>query len=124
MNYPLIMRNIRLLFLTVLFAVLVFMMPETALAADLDQGAQLFSANCAVCHIGGGNSIMSIKTLKQDALEKFLAGYGSAHNQDALTKQITYGKGMMPAFKNRLSNEQIASVAAYVQSQAENGWVR
>lgn len=116
------MKNIRLLLLATLFVVLTFLVPEVALAADIEEGAQLFSANCAVCHIGGGNSIMSIKTLRQDALEKFLDGYGPAHDENAIVKQVTYGKGMMPAFKNRLSDEQIASIAAYVQSQAENGW--
>ncbi|WP_286132565.1 c-type cytochrome [Leptolyngbya sp. O-77] len=96
--------------------------PQKALASDLARGAQLFSANCAVCHLGGGNSIMSIKTLKKDALEKFLAGYGPNHNENAIVKQVTYGKGMMPAFKNRLTEDQIADIAAYVQSQAEKDW--
>ena len=116
------MRSVRFVLLIALVTVLNFAMPAMALAADITEGAQLFSANCAVCHIGGGNSIMNVKTLQEDALEKFLAGYGTAHDEGAIVKQVTYGKGMMPAFKNRLSDEQIANVAAYVKSQAENGW--
>jgi len=118
------MRNVQVLLLVTLLIVITFLVPEAAIAADIEQGAQLFSTNCAVCHIGGGNSIMSIKTLRKDALEKFLDGYGPAHNENAIVKQVTYGKGMMPAFKNRLSEEQIANIAAYVQTQAENGWKR
>jgi len=117
------MRKLKVVLLVVWVVLLNFLAdPQVAQAADSAEGAKLFSANCAVCHIGGGNSIMSIKTLKQDALEKFLAGYGPAHNETAIVKQITYGKGMMPAFKNRLTEEQIANIAAYVQDQAEKGW--
>lgn len=117
------MRKLKIVLLVACITLLNFLAsPQVVQAADLAEGAQLFAANCAVCHVGGGNSIVNIKTLKQDALEKFLAGYGPTHNETAIVKQITYGKGMMPAFKNRLTEDQIASIAAYVQSQAENGW--
>lgn len=117
------MRKLKIVVLIACITLLNFLAnPQVAQAADLAEGAQLFAANCAVCHVGGGNSIMSIKTLKQDALEKFLAGYGPAHNETAIAKQITYGKGMMPAFKNRLTEDQIANIAAYVQNQAKNDW--
>lgn len=75
-----------------------------------------------MCHVGGNNTIMNIKTLKTDALEKFLDGYGPAHNPEAIVKQVTYGKGMMPGFRNRLTEDDIANIAAYVQEQSENGW--
>ena len=37
-------------------------------AADADHGAQVFSANCAACHMGGGNVVNAERTLKKDAL--------------------------------------------------------
>ncbi|MDG2615602.1 c-type cytochrome [Thermoleptolyngbya sichuanensis XZ-Cy5] len=116
------MKVVKYLVAVVLLLVLSVAFPQAALAADLAHGQQLFSSNCAVCHLGGGNSIMSIKTLKKDALEKFLAGYGPTHNEKAIVKQITYGKGMMPAFKSRLTEDEIADIAAYVQFQSENDW--
>jgi cytochrome c6 len=36
-----------------------------ALAADLGNGAKVFSANCASCHMGGKNIINASKTLKK-----------------------------------------------------------
>ncbi len=94
----------------------------SAIAADLAQGAQVFSANCAACHIGGGNAIMSQKTLKVDALEQHLGGYGAEHDINAIIKQVTYGKNAMAAFGTRLSKDEIANVAAYVQDQSDTGW--
>ncbi len=39
--------------------------PVAAFAADAAHGAQIFSANCAACHIGGGNVVNAERTLKQ-----------------------------------------------------------
>ncbi|MEL6938683.1 MAG: c-type cytochrome [Cyanobacteria bacterium J06598_1] len=93
-----------------------------AIAADLGAGAQVFSSNCAACHIGGNNAVMAQKTLKVDALEQYLDGYGAEHDINAIVKQVTYGKNAMAAFGSRLSEEEIANVAAYVQDQSDKGW--
>lgn len=34
-------------------------------AANLANGAKVFSANCAACHVEGGNLINATKTLKK-----------------------------------------------------------
>ncbi|MGC1525660.1 MAG: c-type cytochrome [Phormidesmis sp.] len=104
----------------VVWAVSPFTSP--AIAADLAQGAQVFASNCAACHIGGGNAIMAPKTLKTNALEQYLDGYGAEHDINAIIKQVTYGKNAMAAFGRRLSADEIANVAAYVQDQSEKGW--
>lgn len=38
-----------------LVALLSLMMPSFAIAADVGDGGQLFSANCVAWHMGGGN---------------------------------------------------------------------
>lgn len=105
-----------------LFFVFVLSFGEAAIAADLASGSQVFASNCAACHIGGNNAVMANKTLKQDALEQYLDGYGPEHSIDAIIYQVTNGKNAMAAFKNRLTAEQIEDVAAYVYDQAEKGW--
>ncbi|MEG4997168.1 cytochrome c6 PetJ [Microcoleus sp. B4-D4] len=85
--------------------------PETATAAEV------FSANCAGCHINGGNIIRRGKNLKQKALKKY--GMDSLDN---ISNLVTNGKGIMPAYKDRLSEQQIIDVSAYVLSQAETDW--
>jgi cytochrome c6 len=90
-------------------------------AADAAHGGQIFSANCAACHMGGGNVVNAERTLKQDALEAYLANYGSDH-ESAIAYQVTNGKNAMPAFGGKLSDGDIADVAAYVEEMASKGW--
>ncbi len=80
-------------------------------------GAQVFQANCAVCHANGVNQIMANKTLKKDALERY-----NMDSKEAIMSQIKKGKSAMPAFLGRLNQSQIEAVAGYVLSQAEKGW--
>ncbi|HSF75039.1 MULTISPECIES: cytochrome c6 PetJ [unclassified Microcoleus] len=88
-----------------------------ALAGDAANGAKIFSSNCAACHIGGGNVVMAMKTLKKEALEKY-----GMNSLEAITTQVTKGKNAMPAFAGRLKPEQIEDVATYVLSQSEKDW--
>ncbi len=92
--------------------------PSLSLAAgDAAAGAKIFSANCASCHMGGGNLVSPAKTLKKAALEQY--GMASA---DKVITQVTNGKNAMPSFKGRLNAAAIENVSAYVLSQAEKGW--
>ena len=103
--------------LLVVLAVATVMFNPPALAGDVAHGAQVFSANCAACHIGGGNVVNAAKTLKKTALEQ--DGMASV---DAIKTQVTNGKNAMPSFNGRLKPADIEDVAAYVLSQAEKGW--
>lgn len=84
-----------------------------AYASDIASGAKVFGANCAACHVGGGNMVNSAKTLKKADLDKYAMA-----SIDAIKTQITNGKNAMPAFKGRLNDAQIEDVAAYVLDQA------
>jgi cytochrome c6 len=88
-----------------------------ALAGDLAVGKSIFGANCAACHIGGGNVVNAAKTLKQADLEA-----NGKDSLEAIVAQVTNGNGAMPAFKGKLSPEAIENVASYVLDQAQNGW--
>jgi len=87
------------------------------LTADLAAGAGIFTGNCSSCHLGGRNIIAADKTLKKEALAKY-----AMNSIEAITTQVTNGKGAMPAFQGRLSAEQINNVAAYVLDKSEKGW--
>mmetsp|Transcript_11128 Transcript_11128/g.34111 ORF Transcript_11128/g.34111 Transcript_11128/m.34111 type:complete len:94 (-) Transcript_11128:23-304(-) len=93
------------------------MFSSSVLAADVEHGEQIFTANCAACHSGGNNVIMPDKTLKKEALEQY-----EMKSVDAITYQVTNGKNSMPAFGGRLSETDIEDVANYVLSQADQGW--
>lgn len=97
-------------------AIALFMGVSPALA-DSAKGEQLFNANCSACHIGGNNVIISHKTLRKEALEKY-----EMDSIDAIRNQVINGKNAMPAFGTRLSEEEIGAIADYVLGQAETGW--
>ncbi len=101
--------------------------PAVAVAStsgvDVEHGGQLFSANCAACHMGGGNVISASRTLSQSDLQAHLNEYGDDHIE-AIEHQIENGKNAMPSFEGKLSEQDIIDVAAYVELKAEKGWQR
>ncbi len=88
-----------------------------AFPAWAEDGAKLFTANCAACHAGGGNRVVAAKSLKQSALDKY-----GINTVETIAYQIKKGKNAMPAFGKKLSDEQIKAVADYVLQQAANNW--
>jgi cytochrome c6 len=107
-------RLFAILLLTIVLCATLF--DRSALAEKLD-GKQIFSVNCSACHLGGNNVILANKTLRKDALEKY-----GMDSLEAIKTQVKNGKNAMPAFGNRLTEEQVEAVAAYVLEQAEQGW--
>jgi cytochrome c6 len=81
------------------------------------EGAKIFSANCAACHINGTNVVSANKNLKAETLKQF-----GMDSEAAIIAQVTNGKNAMPGFKARLKEDQIQAVAAYVLAQADQGW--
>lgn len=106
-----------LTFVLLMLTVLTVAFNPQALAADTTNGAKVFSTNCAACHQNGGNIVRRGKNLKQKALKKF-----SMDSLDAIMYLVENGKNAMPAYKNRLSVQEINDVSAYVLEQAERGW--
>jgi cytochrome c6 len=84
---------------------------------DLAQGKQVFDANCAACHTGGGNTVLPDHTLSKAAIDKFLDG---GLNITAIVYQVQNGKNQMPAWEETLEDDEIQAVASYVYDQATN----
>ena len=102
-----------------LLAIAIFCSAVTfpALAVSNPDTAAIFTNNCAGCHINGGNIIRRGKNLKEKALKKY--GIDSV---EAISQLVTNGKNAMPAYKDRLTEQQIVDVSAYVLEQAQKGW--
>ncbi|MER3433316.1 MAG: cytochrome C [Leptolyngbya sp. ERB_1_1] len=98
------------------WAIAIFMTISPAWA-EPPNGERLFGANCSACHIGGNNVIISHKTLRKEALEKY-----EMNSLEAIRHQVINGRNAMPAFGSRLSEEEIEAIATYVLGQAETGW--
>ena len=103
--------------LTIVFALI--LQVNFAVLADSQglSGEKIFTANCAGCHLNGGNIIRRGKNLKMKALHKY--GYDSPED---IAEIVTNGKNNMSAYNDHLDEEQIKQVAEYVWQQAENNW--
>ena len=103
-------------------ALLFLFTPLDATAAsrmDLDNGAAVFKANCAGCHANGGNIVRRGKNLKLKTLHK-----RKMDTEEAIASIVTNGKGIMSAYGDKLSPEEIANVSVYVLQRAEENWKR
>jgi cytochrome c6 len=80
-------------------------------------GAVIFENNCAGCHVNGGNIMRRGKNLKLKTLQK-----NGVDSVEAIAQLVTHGKGLMSAYGDRLSAEEIAEVAKYVTEQAKQDW--
>jgi len=80
-------------------------------------GAVIFENNCAGCHVNGGNIMRRGKNLKLKALQK-----NGVDSVAAIAQLVTQGKGLMSAYGDRLTAEEIAEVAKYVTEQAQQDW--
>tara|TARA_B100001939_G_scaffold288265_1_gene259087 strand:- start:190 stop:543 length:354 start_codon:yes stop_codon:yes gene_type:complete len=95
--------------------------PSFALNDAVDRGEQIFSSNCAACHMGGGNVIRANRSLKIRDLNAHVEEY-QQDPLEALEHEIEDGMNAMPAYAGKLTEEEIIAVATYVEQQAELGW--
>jgi len=88
-----------------------------ALFGQAESGEAIYKRNCASCHApdGSGQTTMG-RTLKiQDLRSAEMQKKTNAQLAEAIAK----GKGKMPAYEKRLSNEQIQSVVGYIRDLAK-----
>ena len=106
-------------FVCLCFIAIAFILVNPYPAAASDSGGEIFTANCAGCHAKGGNIIRRGKNLKTKALKR-----NGVDSQEAVVSLVTGGKGIMPAYRDRLTAEEIAAVSHYVLEQAATDWGR
>jgi len=97
-----------------LLAVALVLVFGTSARAD---GAGDFKAKCAMCHAADGSG----STATGKALKVRDLGSADVQSQtDAqLTAIITDGKNKMPAYKGKLTDDQIKGLVAYVRGLAK-----
>lgn len=90
---------------------------DAAMTPAAVDAAQVFELNCAGCHINGGNIVRRGKNLKLKTLQR-----NGVDSLEAIAELVTNGKGIMSAYGDRLTPEEIQAVSAYVLEQAEKNW--
>ncbi len=83
-------------------------LPALKLKGNASAGKSVFaSAGCGGCHtLGDAGSTGTVGPNLDDAKPSV----------ELVVERVTLGKGVMPSFKGKLQDQQIADVAAYVSS--------
>src|SRR3954470_6795896 len=89
--------------------------PESKKSKPPADGRTVYANNCARCHGGDGTSQTTMGQMTEapnltDAA--WQRGKSSAH----MTAAVSNGRGQMPAFKKKLSRQDIAAAVAYVRT--------
>lgn len=98
---------------SVLFVAAAICLLSASAGAQGDTGS-LFKSKCAACHGADGKGDTAVgKSLK-------LRGLGSADVQEQTDAQLTditaNGKGRMPAYKGKITDDQIKQLVAFIRS--------
>jgi cytochrome c6 len=99
--------------LAFLFVFLLSLQPAIA----SPDGAVIFENNCAGCHVNGGNIVRRGKNLKLKTLQK-----NGVDSVESIAQLVTNGKGLMSAYGDRLTAEEIETVSKYVLERAQQDW--
>lgn len=85
---------------------------ETAKEID---ASEIFKTNCAECHGEKGEGV-------EGKGISFLKGHALHHPVEDFIKQVTYGEeDEMPAFKDKLTEEEIKAIVKYVREEIQGG---
>ena len=99
--------------LTVLALAIVFVFGASVRA----DGAGDFKAKCAMCHGADGSGTTATgKTLK---LRDLSSSDVQSQSDAQLTEIVTNGKNKMPAYKGKVTDDQIKGLVAYIRGLAK-----
>lgn len=89
------------------------------ISTHADDAASVYKAKCAVCHApdGSGQSVMGRKLGAKDLRSDEVQRKSDAELNDLITNGV--GK-TMPAYKDKLTAEQIKGLVAYIREIAKN----
>lgn len=83
--------------------------------AQTERGRSVYTANCARCHGGDGMSHTSMGQMTE-APNLSDAAWQSRRSNARMISSVTNGRGEMPAFRRKLSRQDIAAAVAYVRT--------
>ena len=76
--------------------------------------AEIYKTNCAECHGEKGEGV-------EGKGISFLKGHALDHPEEDFIRQVTYGEeDEMPAFKDKLSKDEIKAVVKYVRDELQS----
>ena len=89
--------------------------PLSDLTPQERSGYHVFESDCARCHHANDERSLHGPGLQGLFKQKYLPS-GAPANDDRVTDAILHGRGMMPAFGNRMDEQQLKVLVAYLRT--------
>jgi mono/diheme cytochrome c family protein len=80
------------------------------------EGKHLYQARCAHCHEDNDLALKIIPPDLHGIFNRKTLPSGVPANDEAVRQNVLTGKGMMPAFAGRFTDEQMAALLAYLHT--------
>lgn len=114
------MKQVLLIFLLLVLATSTNLLAAASLTVPIanmpaQSSAQLYTKQCASCHGKDGRS-KTIKGKRKHARDLTDRDWQDKVSDERIFNSINNGKGKMPAYGKKLSQEQIESLATYVRA--------
>jgi mono/diheme cytochrome c family protein len=84
------------------------------------EGQHLYQSRCAHCHEENDLALKPPPPPIHGVLQKAKLPSGIAASDAVVRHQIIYGKGKMPSFSGRFTEEQMAALLAYLHTSMPN----
>jgi mono/diheme cytochrome c family protein len=85
-----------------------------ALTPQEAEGKHLYEVRCAHCHEENDLALKKVPPDLHGIFERKTLPSGAPATDDAVRQNILTGKGMMPAFSGRFTEQQMAALLAYL----------
>jgi mono/diheme cytochrome c family protein len=89
--------------------------PLSELSANESAGHQIFVSQCSGCHYANTETALHGPGLEGLFRKPYLSS-GAPANDARVTAVILHGRGMMPAFGNTLSDQELEQLIAYLHT--------
>jgi mono/diheme cytochrome c family protein len=87
-----------------------------ALTAQQTEGRRLYEVRCAHCHQDNDLALKKVPPDLHDLFERQTLPSGAPATDEAVRRNVLTGRGMMPGFDGRFTEEQMAALLAYLHT--------
>jgi len=87
-----------------------------ALTSQEAEGKHLYEVRCAHCHEDNDLALKKVPPNLHGVFNRTTLPSGAPATDEAVRQNVLTGKGMMPAFTGRFTEEQMADLLAYLHT--------
>lgn len=99
--------------------------PTTTTSGEFAAARSTYNAACIRCHKDNGEGgVVELDKGMSLKVPSFKTGHGLTHTDDQFERQIANGGDGMPAFKDRLTPEQIDELVRFIRHEFQAGLIK